>query len=203
MCATRLILQRQDARRKMDVYATDLTSSVNGQMIGDEALYLFEYNDWANARLFSRCAELSADQWSQELGGSFPTLLSVVAHVVGGEWIWLQRWKGESPTSAPDWFTCPSASALRNALEDVEAERRQFLRSLTKEDFERDVQYTLLDGSRGTLPLSTLLRHAMNHSTYHRGQIAAMLRQMNVAPPPTDLLVYAMERRASGAPADA
>jgi uncharacterized damage-inducible protein DinB len=40
----------------------------------------------------------------------------------------------------------------------------------------------------------------MNHSTYHRGQIAAMLRRLNVSPPSTDLLVYAAERRGGSAP---
>jgi uncharacterized damage-inducible protein DinB len=168
-----------------------------------EALDLFEYNVWANARLLARCAALSPDQWSRELGGSFSTLLSVVAHVVGAEWIWLRRWKGESPASAPAWYSDPSPTALMTALEQVEAERLQFLRSLTREDLDREVEYSLLDGSKGTLSLSILLRHVMNHSTYHRGQIAAMLRRLNVTPPSTDLLVYATEPRAAGAPASA
>jgi hypothetical protein len=30
----------------------------------------------------------------------------------------------------------------------------------------------------------------VNHSTYHRGQVAAMLRQVGTAPPPTDYLVF-------------
>jgi uncharacterized damage-inducible protein DinB len=165
-----------------------------------EALDLFEYNSWANARLLTRCVELSPDQWSRDLGGSFPNVLSVVAHVVVAEWIWLRRCRGESPTSAPDWFSNPSPTALMKALEQVESDRLQFLRSLRKEDLEKEVQYSLLDGSKGVLPLSTLLRHVMNHSTYHRGQIAAMLRRLNVAPPSTDLLTYEAERRAAAAP---
>jgi uncharacterized damage-inducible protein DinB len=165
-----------------------------------EALDLFEYNAWANARLLTRCAELSPDQWSQDLGGSFPTVLSAVAHIVGAEWIWLRRCRGESPTRAPDWFSNPSPPALMKALEQVEGDRLQFLRSLTKEDLEKEIGYSLLDGSEGVLPLSTLLRHVMNHSTYHRGQIAAMLRRLNVTPPATDLLVYAAERRGGATP---
>lgn len=159
-----------------------------------EALELFEYNVWANERLLACCGELSPDEWSRDLGGSFPTLLEVVAHVVGGEWIWLRRWKGENPASPPDWFSDPSPTGLVDALEQVEAERLRFLRSLSPEDLERDVHHTLLDGSSGALPLSILLRHTMNHSTYHRGQIAAMLRRLDRTPPATDLLVYAMER---------
>lgn len=84
--------------------------------------------------------------------------------------------------------------ALKEALERVQDERLQFLQSLTGNNMENEIHYKLLDGSKGVLPLWTLLRHAMNHSTYHRGQIAAMLRRVGVIPPPTDLLAHAMER---------
>jgi uncharacterized damage-inducible protein DinB len=162
-----------------------------------EVVELFDYNDWANARLLGVCASLSQKHWSQDLGGSYPTLLSVVAHVVGGEWIWLKRWTGESPRSTPGWFTDPAPSSLNDALGQVQQERRRLLGTLTEEDLEREVPYTLLDGSTGALPLSSLLRHLVNHSTYHRGQIASMLRRLNVVPPATDLLIFAQQRQAN------
>ncbi|CAA9368248.1 MAG: hypothetical protein AVDCRST_MAG89-4314, partial [uncultured Gemmatimonadetes bacterium] len=49
-------------------------------------------------------------------------------------------------------------------------------------------------GSGATLPLATLVRHSANHSTYHRGQLASMLRRLGAAPPSTDLLVFAVEQ---------
>jgi uncharacterized damage-inducible protein DinB len=158
---------------------------------------LFDYNDWANARLLGACSSLSQANWSKDVGGSYPTLLSVVAHVVGGEWIWLKRWTGESPDSAPGWFKDPAPSSLQDALHQVQQERRRFLDTLTEIDLDREVPYTLLDGSKGAMALSTLLRHLVNHSTYHRGQIASMLRQLNVAPPATDLLIFAQQRKTS------
>jgi uncharacterized damage-inducible protein DinB len=165
-------------------------------MTRNETLELFAYIEWANARLLRACANLSQDQWSQDLGGSYPTLLRLVSHVVAAEWIWLRRWKGESPSSAPEWFTHPIPSNLEDALARVEEERRGFLESLADNHLESEVQYTLLDGSTGALPLCVLLRHAVNHSTYHRGQIASMLRRLNVTPPATDLLVFAADREA-------
>jgi uncharacterized damage-inducible protein DinB len=35
-----------------------------------------------------------------------------------------------------------------------------------------------------------MVRHVVNHGTYHRGQVAAMLRQLGYSPPPTDYLVF-------------
>jgi uncharacterized damage-inducible protein DinB len=37
--------------------------------------------------------------------------------------------------------------------------------------------------------------HVVNHSTYHRGQLATMLRQLGARPVPTDLLVFDDEQR--------
>lgn len=159
-----------------------------------EAAELFEYNDWANARLLACAAQLPAGAWSEDLGGAFPTMLSLVAHVVGAERVWLMRWKEETPKGRPAWMSAPDPSVLRSVLDEVERDRTGFLRSVSAEDLARPISYTLLDGSGATLPLATLVRHTANHSTYHRGQLASMLRRLGAAPPATDLLVFAVER---------
>jgi uncharacterized damage-inducible protein DinB len=128
------------------------------------------------------------------MGGAFPTLLELVAHMVGAERVWLMRWQGETPAGPPAWMADPSPALLRAALDEVERERSAFLASVTEEELARPIPYTLRDGSGATLPLETLVRHTANHSTYHRGQIASMLRRFGEAPPATDLLVFAVER---------
>lgn len=40
------------------------------------------------------------------------------------------------------------------------------------------------------------LRHVVNHSTYHRGQVVTMPRQLGARAPSTDLVVYDLELRA-------
>jgi len=158
-----------------------------------DASELYAYNDWANARLLA-CAEgLPPEDWTRDLGGAFPTLLGVVAHVVGSERVWLLRWRGETPKGRPAWMDAPTPAVLRAELTTVERERAAFLASLSQEELDRPMSYTLMDGSGATLPLGTLVRHTANHSTYHRGQISSMLRRLGAAPPATDLLVFAVE----------
>lgn len=166
-------------------------------MTAHEAVELFAYNDWANDRLLSCAAGLPAEAWSQDMGGAFPTLLGLVAHVVGAERIWLMRWMKETPKGRPAWMADPTPPVLRAALDEVERERARFLRTLTADDLASPISYTLMDGSGATLPLETLVKHTANHSTYHRGQIASMLRRLGAAPPATDLLVFAVERLAA------
>ena len=137
-------------------------------------------------------SEVVREAWSRDLGGSFPTLGATLAHLVSAEWIWVQRWMGTNPTQRPAWVdTPPSASRLRTELAAVEADRRVFLDGLSDEALQRPFAYTLLSGAEAAQPLRDVLLHVVNHSTYHRGQAAAMLRRLGQAPPATDYLVYA------------
>jgi uncharacterized damage-inducible protein DinB len=43
--------------------------------------------------------------------------------------------------------------------------------------------------------LRDLLIHVINHSTYHRGQVAAMLRRLGTPALSTDFLIYHSEVR--------
>src|SRR5471030_2001751 len=58
---------------------------------------LYAYNRWANQRLFSALEKLSDNQFSAPIQSSFPSIRETVFHILGAEWIWLQRWKGKSP----------------------------------------------------------------------------------------------------------
>jgi uncharacterized damage-inducible protein DinB len=42
--------------------------------------------------------------------------------------------------------------------------------------------------------LAHLMQHLANHSTYHRGQVALMMRQLDAEPVATDFHVFLMER---------
>lgn len=43
------------------------------------------------------------------------------------------------------------------------------------------------------LRLAHLMQHLANHSTYHRGQVALMMRQLGAEPPATDFHVFLAE----------
>ena len=39
-----------------------------------------------------------------------------------------------------------------------------------------------------------VFRHVVNHSTYHRGQVASKLKRLGVEPPVTDFIFWAFEQ---------
>jgi uncharacterized damage-inducible protein DinB len=160
-----------------------------------EARELFSYCAWANDRMFSAAEALSPEQLLATAASSFPSVRGTLGHIVGAEWLWLRRWRGESPSAAPAWVTGSTLADLRGHLSTLEAERDEYLAALADADLERVVEYRTLAGKAYADPLGDLLRHVVNHSTYHRGQVATQLRQLGQAPPSTDLIVYLRGRR--------
>ena len=47
------------------------------------------------------------------------------------------------------------------------------------------------------------MRHVVNHATYHRGQVATMLRQLGAVPAGTDLFTYVYESSRTAASSSA
>ena len=152
--------------------------------------FLFAYNAWANDRMFTTLVALSDEQFTRSLGGSFPTIRDTAAHLVSAEWTWVRRWKGTSPRSFPEWASNATAATLREHLTEIEQQRASHLESLTDEDLGRTLSFTRFNGEESSLPFGQSLQHVVNHSTYHRGQIVTLLRQVGVTPVSTDLLLY-------------
>ena len=65
------------------------------------------------------------------------------------------------------------------------------------EELNQIFTFRSMRGSMVSLPRWAALRHVVNHGTYHRGQIANMMRQVGVAPPSTDYFLWAMEQHAA------
>jgi uncharacterized damage-inducible protein DinB len=49
-------------------------------------------------------------------------------------------------------------------------------------------------GRTATLPPWAMLRHIVNHSTYHRGQVASKLKRFGIEQPATDFFFWVIEQ---------
>lgn len=148
----------------------------------DDIRYLFEYDAWANARAFDASSSLSEEQ--------FASVHDTLTHIVAVEWIWLERVRGTNPQSAPEWTRDATLQTLRERLTVVEHEWRDFLAALADDDLQRRVDYVRFNGEAGSRKLVHLLQHVVNHSTYHRGQVATRIRQAGGVPLETDFLHF-------------
>ena len=155
-----------------------------------EARELFAYSAWANGLVFDAAGALSPEQFSAAIASSFPSVRATLGHIAGTEWVWLRRWRGESPARVPAWANDSLLPELRRQLAEVEAEREEYLARLGDEDLERTVEYRRFSGEAHADTLADLVRHVVNHSTYHRGQAATQLHHLGVKPPGTDFILY-------------
>lgn len=159
----------------------------------DEIRRLFEYNRWANQRLLDAVEDLTRDELGRELTSSFPSVASTLTHMLGAEWVWLERWRGSSPRSFPDAAGLDSVQAVRARWDALWAEQKAFLDGLADGDPQRIVSYSSLSGAPDARALGDLMKHVVNHATYHRGQLVTMLRQLGKVPPSTDYVRYLRE----------
>jgi uncharacterized damage-inducible protein DinB len=171
-------------------------------MTKDDIQLLYEYDRWANNRVLQAVSALSAEQFTRDLGGSFRSVRDTLVHIIGGEWGWLAYWKGAPHSSAfltdlgtrrdvlfnPVAFTNVAAVQLKWA--EVEKEQVEFVNCVTNESLEKMLPFRTTQ-----ISLGHLMQHLANHSTYHRGQIALMMRQLDAEPLATDFHVFLVEGR--------
>jgi uncharacterized damage-inducible protein DinB len=149
---------------------------------------LYTYTDWANERMLATIEGLSDEQRTQVIASSFPSILETLTHIAFAEWVWLRRWSGESPASPPEGT---SFAETRDRLRSVAAERRAYLDGLSDDAVAGSVSYRSIKGDPFTMNLGDVLVHCANHSTYHRGQLVTMMRQVGAKPPGTDFTEFA------------
>lgn len=163
-------------------------------MTAEEMRSLFDYNAWANHRSLEAAAALPNDQFIKPLGSSFPSLRDTLAHICGAEWVWYERFRGNSPSSLPDLSSLNTAEALREHWSQQETKLLEFVAALTQADLDRVMEYKTLKFGVYQNPLWQSMQHLVNHGTYHRGQVTTLLRQLGVKPILTDLMHFYRER---------
>lgn len=159
---------------------------------------LWDYTLWADGRVGEAVSKLSPEQYTQDLRSSHKSVRDTLVHVASAQWIWLSRWKGTSPKAMWPSQDYPRFSALKDRWDALHAETEAFVASQSEVSLEREVSYQNLRGEPKRNILGLLLLHMVNHSTYHRGQVTTLLRQLSAEPLPTDLAMFLDVRSAPG-----
>jgi uncharacterized damage-inducible protein DinB len=158
---------------------------------------LFEYHTWATTRVFDALAPLPPEQYKRDLKGSFGSIHGTLAHMVGAEQLWLARWKGQTPTAMLKGEDIGSLAELRAIWERVEGEVRDYLAGLTDASLSAKVVVKPTGGGKEYVhTLQQTIQHTVDHSSYHRGQVITLLRQLGSKPPVTGLMAFYREQAA-------
>lgn len=141
-------------------------------------LKLYQYNAWANKRVIDCLTR-------QHIGDQ--KILSIMGHIVAAQYLWLHRIKGlpAAPVKLWDDYTLDQVSGM---AEDVGKLWLEFVE--TTDNFDRELTYRNYTNDPYTNNVEMIMMHLVNHSSYHRAQIAMLLRQKGFEPINTDFITY-------------
>ncbi|HJQ41111.1 MAG TPA: DinB family protein [Thermoanaerobaculia bacterium] len=151
---------------------------------------LLAYNRWANERILEGVRTLDPAELTRDLQTSFQSILGTLGHLVVVEWIWLQRWRGESPRRPPNVSQYETLAELEQEWRDVQADQQRFADEVTDAQLEQRIAYQNYREETWEYALGHMIQHLVNHSTFHRGQLVTLLRQLGRAPQATDFVEY-------------
>lgn len=161
-------------------------------MILREIKTLHAYNAWADNRIFDVLDTLPEEAYHKDLKSSHGGIHGTMVHLVGAEKIWLERWQG---VTRPFLSENPprSLEELREIWEKVGYETARWLGRMTGKKLNEKFSMKTLKGEVIKHRYWEAFQHLVNHSSYHRGQVVTMLRQIGEKPPRTDLILFYRE----------
>jgi uncharacterized damage-inducible protein DinB len=153
-----------------------------------------QYNIWANKKIINYLKNIPDEQISQTIINSFPSIRLTLQHISDAEFFWTKRLRGISPTTFPSHSFVGENEAV---FEVYEKTSRLFLAEFMdeKEDFfQTKITYMTMSYGETTQTTYDMIHHCMNHSSFHRGQIIMMLRQLgHTNPPHLDFMLWKIE----------
>ena len=155
-----------------------------------EVRELFAYNAWANRQLFTALAALPTEVYLRDLKSSHGGLHGTLCHIVWAEELWLNRWLGRPNPTTPQGKDLTSLAAATERWERIEAERARLLEGWTESRFDDRLMVKPSSGGQFVHTFRQMFRHAIDHSSYHRGQLVTLLRQVGGTPPNTGLIIF-------------
>ena len=141
-------------------------------------LKLYQYNLWSNKRVMDCLLRQNVRD---------EKILSLMGHIVAAQFLWLHRIKGLPAPDVKLWGDY-GLEQLKEMSEKAGEQWLDFVNST--DDFDREMTYRNYTGDPYTNNVEMVMIHLVNHSSYHRAQIAMLLRQKGLEPVNTDFITY-------------
>ena len=159
----------------------------------DDIVALFAYDRWANRKVLDACRKLTAEQYVAEPIPGWSSVRSTISHIALATAFNLRPLADDpndrSPTEAELVAVDDAARLLERAYRRVEELRPTFT-----PEWLNTLVTLRRRGRTATLPPWATLRHIVNHSTYHRGQVASKLKRFGIEQPITDFFWWVIEQ---------
>jgi uncharacterized damage-inducible protein DinB len=143
---------------------------------------MLRYTAWANRCTLGALRDVPAAQAEG---------LPLYAHLLAAEAVWLARLERRD-VQLPIWPQYTLEECERITLVNI-AGYAAFVARLDERDLDRLIPYRNQHGNAYETSVLDILTQAINHGTYHRGQIAKCLGRAGVPAVNTDFITFARE----------
>jgi len=142
----------------------------------EKLIDLFEYTYHFNREMIKIISE--------NISKTDEKTISLINHTLNAQQIWNSRVLGEK--SFEVWQINPFES-----LEEINQKNFQkSIQIVENSDLDQRIEYQNSRGTKFENSIFEMLFQAINHSTYHRGQINSLLKQNGIEPLLTDYIFY-------------
>lgn len=155
-------------------------------------IQILHYDLWANKKILTHVKNLPEDIFHQEMDSVFPTIAETIYHIFRGQRIWIKR-------CIPGIEVDETTTAFTD-IEQAEkclTEMNNVLVKAVQDNYDRldTIEYTTDSGELRTYRFEDIIYHLVNHGSYHRGNIASMIRDSGFAGTSTDYIVFLRDRQ--------
>jgi uncharacterized damage-inducible protein DinB len=145
----------------------------------------FQYERDAHARVFASLETVPPDRRDS---AEYRKAVDLMGHIVAARGIWLARIEGSAPFPGPRFPTDARLDDVKADWAAIETRWLECLAALDDRDLARVVNYKTLTGIDCTDVVEDMLAQLFGHSSYHRGQVAMLVRVAGGTPAETDFI---------------
>jgi uncharacterized damage-inducible protein DinB len=173
----------------------------------DEIKLLYDYNDWADARILAACARVSPEQYAAPASYGRGGLRATMVHILDNLWqqrITLQGYYQEPLADEAAYDATelhedafPTLALLQERWMIEQREMRAYLDTLTEETLNGTIRYVIPGAIREHIVWHILLDAFLIHAGQHRSEAAALLTGYGQSPGDFDFTLFLNQRAES------
>lgn len=141
------------------------------------------YNLWANQTMVEWLGNKPSESLVKEVPSSFPSILKTLNHILATQEFWQSVISAEPLEKGRYNATNLNAGEILGELIEQSQKMLDHIRQFTEEHLLEKV-YLDTPWVKGEMPRYEFLQHVFNHSTYHRGQIVTIGRNIDITDAP-------------------
>lgn len=149
-----------------------------------EAVRLLEYSQYLRHRYLETLGKLPWEEVVKDRGASFNSLRDIYLHCVSVLDFYVNH-VVQGGTNYPriNFDDYDNIEKINEYLEKVESKANAYLSKVTQEELSRKIERKMRDGTTIMVTVEDILIDFFQEETHHRGELIALLWQMDVCPP--------------------